>query len=142
MAERIAEAQWNGGLKDGSGKIKLVSGAFEGPYSVSSRFEEGPGTNPEELIAGAHAGCFSMALSGDLERAGYKPNSVKTTAKVTLGRVDGKSRITKIELTTEANVPKIQDGEFQKIAEGAKTGCPVSVALAGVEISLKARVVQ
>jgi len=142
MAERIAEAQWNGGLKDGSGKIKLVSGAFEGAYSFSSRFEEGSGTNPEELIAGAHAGCFSMALSADLERAGYKPKSVKTTAKVTLGKVDGKSRITKIELTTEGNVPGIQDGEFLKIAEGAKTGCPVSVALAGVQISLKARLVQ
>jgi osmotically inducible protein OsmC len=142
MAERIAEAQWNGGLKDGSGKIKLVSGAFEGAYSFSSRFEEGSGTNPEELIAGAHAGCFSMALSADLERAGYKPKSVKTTAKVTLGKVDGKSRITKIELTTEGNVPGIQDREFQKIAEGAKIGCPVSAALAGVEISLKARLLQ
>jgi osmotically inducible protein OsmC len=142
MAERIAKAQWNGGLKDGSGKIKLISGAFEGSYSFSSRFEEGPGTNPEELIAGAHAGCFSMALSADLEKAGYKPNSVNTTAKVTLGKVDGKSRITKIELTTETNVPGIQNEEFQKIAEGAKNGCPVSVALAGVDISLKAKLVQ
>ena len=142
MAERIAEALWRGGLKDGSGKIKLISGAFEGAYSYSSRFEEGPGTNPEELIAGAHAGCFSMALSADLEQAGYKPKSVKTTAKVTLGKVDGKSRITKIELTTEGNVPGIQEGEFLKIAEGAKTGCPVSAALAGVEISLKAKLLQ
>jgi len=141
MAERIAKAQWKGGLKGGSGTIKLVSGAFEGSYSFSSRFEEGSGTNPEELIAGAHAGCFSMALSADLENAGYVPNSVNTTAKVTLGRVEGKARITKIELTTEADVPGIQDGEFQKIAEGSKNGCPVSAALAGVEISLKAKLV-
>ncbi len=142
MAERYAEAQWNGGLKDGSGKIKLVSGAFEGPYSFSSRFEEGSGTNPEELIAGAHAGCFSMALSADLEKAGYKPKSVKTTAKVILGKVEDKSRITKIDLTTEADVPGIQDSEFQEIAEGSKNGCPVSAALAGVKISLKAKLIQ
>lgn len=120
--------------------MKMVSGAYEGQYSFSSRFEEGQGTNPEELIAAAHAGCFSMALSGDLGRAGYDPKQVQTTAKVHLTKGDGGFRITRIHLETEAEVPGIDEDTFQEVAEGAKKGCPVSQALAAVdEITLDAR---
>jgi osmotically inducible protein OsmC len=121
--------------------MKFGDGFFEGPYTYASRFEEGNGTNPEELIAAAHAGCFSMAFSADLGRAGFTPNRVSTKATLTLGKVDGKSRITNIHLETEAEVPGIDQETFLKIAEGAKVGCPVSNALAGVEISLAASLV-
>ena len=139
MPKRTAEAQWEGSLQDGKGTMRFGSGAFEGQYSFASRFEEGSGTNPEELIGAAHAGCFSMALSGGLGRAGYTPESVETTASVHLDKADGGFAITRIELATVASVPGISDDDFQRAAEEAKAGCPVSKALAGVEITLEAR---
>lgn len=138
MPVRRAEAVWEGSLQEGNGNMKVGSGAFEGAYSFSTRFEEEPGTNPEELIGAAHAGCFSMALSGALGRAGYPPNSIHTTARVHLTKGDAGFKINKIELNTEADVPNIDDATFQEQAEGAKSGCPVSQALAGVEIVLNA----
>jgi osmotically inducible protein OsmC len=119
--------------------MRLGSGAYEGQYSFSSRFEEGVGTNPEELIAAAHAGCFSMALSGRLGGAGHPPTSVKTEAAVHLGQTDAGFTITRIDLTTAAEVPGIDEAEFLKLAEEAKAGCPVSRALAAVEITLSAK---
>ena len=141
MSIRNAEAVWEGNLRAGKGKVKLGSGAFEGAYSFASRFEEGTGTNPEELIGAAHAGCFSMALSADLEKAGYTAKRVHTTAKVHFEMVDGKPTITKIHLDTEAEVPGISEKDFLEQAEGAKKGCPVSRALAAVEIDLNAKLV-
>jgi osmotically inducible protein OsmC len=119
--------------------MKMESGAYEGKYSFGSRFEEDPGTNPEELIAAAHAGCFSMALSGALGRAGHTPDQVSTTAKVHLEKVDQGFKITRIHLTTEAKVPGIEEAAFQEQAEGAKQNCPVSKVLAGAEITLDAK---
>jgi len=141
MAVRNAQAVWEGGLKVGRGTMKLGSGAFEGPYSFASRFEEGSGTNPEELVGAAHAGCFSMALSSGLEKAGYTPKKIFTKAQVYLGQVQGKARITKIELYCEANVPDISNDMFVKTAEETKYNCPVSAALTGVEILLSAHLV-
>ena len=139
MAVRKAEAVWEGSLKEGAGTMKF--GSFSGAYTWSARFEEAQGTNPEELIGAAHAGCFSMALSGDLGRAGFAPRRIATRAEVSLGRVEGKARITNIHLESEAEVPGISAEQFQEIAEGAKQGCPVSAALGGVEITLSARLV-
>jgi osmotically inducible protein OsmC len=139
MAVRSAEAVWTDGLKDGTGTVKLGSGAYEGAYSFASRFEQGTGTNPEELIGAAHAGCFSMALSAGLERSGHKPASVTTKARVHLEKVGEGFRITKIQLQTEANVPGIDAATFREQAEAAKKGCPVSRALAGVHIELDAK---
>jgi osmotically inducible protein OsmC len=133
MPTRTANARWNGSLQDGEGTMRMASGAYEGPYSFESRFEEGDGTNPEELIAAAHAGCFSMALSGELGRAGHEPESVETEARVHLEQVEGGFAIKRIELRTRASVPGIDDDEFQKHANAAKEGCPVSQALAAVE---------
>ena len=141
MPVRTADAQWEGTLQDGKGSMRFGSGAFEGQYSFASRFEEGTGTNPEELIGAAHAGCFSMALSGGLSRAGHPPNRVHTTAKVHLEKGDAGFRISTIELETEADVPGIDDAAFQEAAAAAKAGCPVSQALAGVDIKLNARLV-
>jgi lipoyl-dependent peroxiredoxin len=138
MPARTATARWQSGLRDGNGTMRLGSGAFEGQYSFSSRFEEGTGTNPEELIGAAHAGCFSMALSAGLEAAGYTPRSVETTAKVHLVPADGGFRISRIDLATSADVPSIEPAAFQEQAEAAKANCPVSKALAGVEIQLDA----
>lgn len=138
MATRTAEAVWTGGLKDGKGAVKLGSGAYEGSYSFTSRFEQGTGTNPEELIGAAHAGCFSMALSAGLERAGHKPTSVKTKARVHLEKVGESFQITKIQLQTNAVVPGLDAAKFREYAEAAKIGCPVSRALAGVQIELDA----
>ena len=138
MAVRSAEAEWKGTLREGAGKMKLGSGAYEGSYSFASRFEEGKGTNPEELIAAAHAGCFSMALSAGLTKAGHPPTRVHTTARVHLEKVGDGFGITRIELTTEAQVPGIDNKAFQEQAEGAKKGCPVSKLLAGAQISLTA----
>ncbi len=139
MPARTANARWEGGLKDGKGNMRLGGGAFEGQYSFSSRFEEGVGTNPEELIAAAHAGCFSMAFSGGLERAGFSPNSVETEAKVHLSPADGGGfRISRIDLVTNADVPGIEEDAFQQAAQAAKEGCPVSKALAAVEITVDA----
>lgn len=139
MAVRSAEAVWEGDLQGGKGSMRFGSGAFDGQYSFTSRFEEGTGTNPEELIAAAHAGCFSMALSGALGRAGHTPAKIETTAKVTLGKVEDKFAITKSDLICRAQVPGIEDAAFQQIAEDVRTGCIVSRALGGVEITLDAK---
>jgi osmotically inducible protein OsmC len=141
MPVRNAEAVWEGSLREGKGTMQLGSGAFEGKYSFQSRFEEGPGTNPEELIGAAHAGCFSMALSGNLGRAGYTPERVHTTAQVHVDRVEGGFKITLVHLNTEAKVPGIDRKTFLEQAESAKKTCPVSQALTGVEITLEARLV-
>jgi lipoyl-dependent peroxiredoxin len=133
MPKRNANARWEGSLQEGHGVMSVASGAYEGPYSFQSRFQEGDGTNPEELIAGAHAGCFSMAFAGDLGRAGYEPASVETTATVHLEKVEGGFGITRIDLDTRARVPGIDAEEFQRVAEGAKQNCPISRALAAVE---------
>lgn len=139
MPNHSANALWNGDLREGNGKIKLSSGSFEGRYSFSSRFEEGTGTNPEELIAAAHAGCVSMQISATLGRKGFSPVSVDTTANVTMRRVDDVPTITAIELVTVAEVPDIDDATFQEIAADAKANCIISRALAGVEeITMKA----
>ena len=139
MPIRNAKARWEGGLPEGRGSLALGSGAFEGQYSYGSRFEEGKGTNPEELIGAAHAGCFSMALAGVLTRAGHKPRSIETATRVHLDKVEDAFSITTIELATEASVPDISGDEFQRYAEEAKRNCPVSKALAGVDIKLDAR---
>jgi osmotically inducible protein OsmC len=136
MAVRTSSAEWKGTLKEGAGTMKLGSGAYEGPYTHASRFESGPGTNPEELIGAAHAGCFSMFLASLLTKAGFTPTRVATTATVHLG--EGPT-ITLIELNTEAEVPGLNEADLQKHAEAAKEKCPVSKALAGPEIRLQAR---
>ena len=141
MPIRKAEAVWEGSLKEGKGKMKFGSGAYEGSYSFSSRFEDGVGTNPEELVGAALAGCFSMALSSALGRAGFSPTRILTRAEVTLGKVDAKNRITQIYLINESNVPGIQPGQFQEIAEATKSDCPISAALTGVAITLSARLI-
>lgn len=138
MPVRSANARWEGDIKGGGGNMKLGSGAFEGKYSFGSRFETDPGTNPEELIAAAHAGCYSMALTAALGRADFAPESVATSARVHLEITDAGPTITKIELTTEAAVPGIDETTFQEHATSAKENCPVSKALAGVEIHLEA----
>lgn len=138
MAVRNANARWEGGLKNGKGKVSLGSGAFEGNYSFKSRFEEGTGTNPEELIGAAHAGCFSMALSGNLEKAGFSPESIETKAEVHLAKAGEGFKISKIKLTTHAKVPNIKQEEFKQQANLAKENCPVSKALTGVAIELDA----
>ncbi len=141
MATRKADAVWEGNLKDGHGTVKLSSGAFEGKYSFASRFENGPGTNPEELIGAAHAGCFSMALSAGLGKSGFNPKRVHTTASVSLEKVGEGFKITKIHLQTEAEVPGIDAQTFQEHAQKAKSGCPVSQALAATPIELDAKLV-
>jgi len=138
MPTRTSSARWQGNLKQGSRSIKLGSGAYEGPFTFVSRFENGAGTNPEELIAAAHAGCFSMAFSNILSQAGFTPTSVETSAAVTLVPGEG---ITRIDLTTRADVPGIDVAEFDKHAATAKENCPVSKALAAVEITLDAALV-
>jgi len=138
MVIRESSAIWKGNLAKGTGTMRLGSGAYEGVYTNASRFEEGPGTNPEELVGAAHAGCFSMFLAALLSKAGHVPTSIATTAKVHLG--DG-PRITLIELSTVGDVPGMDEKTFIKIAEEAKKGCPVSQALAAVDISLAARLV-
>jgi osmotically inducible protein OsmC len=141
MAIRTARAQWDGTLQEGKGNMALGSGAWQGPYSFASRFEDGQGTNPEELIGAAHAGCFSMALTAALGRGGFKPEQVKTEAKVHLMKQEAGFAITEIELDCQARVPGIDDAKFQEIADGAKKGCPVSKALAGTSIKLTAKLV-
>lgn len=131
MPVRSADAIWKGTLKEGSGTLKLGSGRYEGPYTFASRFEEAEdGTNPEELIGAAHAGCYSMFLSALLTNNGYTPESIQTTAKVHLG---AGPTITKIELTTEASVPGLEQAKFDELAAEAKAKCPVSKALSAVE---------
>lgn len=139
MTINTANAEWNGNLKDGKGQFALGQGGCQGQYSFKSRFEGEKGTNPEELIAAAHAACFSMAFSHQLAEAGFPPQSVKTTASVKLDKVEGGFGITRIELNTDANVPGVSEAQFRELGEKAKTGCPVSKALAGVgEIVLNA----
>jgi osmotically inducible protein OsmC len=138
MPTRSAQARWTGGLKDGSGTMRLGSGAFEGRFSFKSRMEEGTGTNPEELIGAAEAGCFSMAFAGALSEAGHQPQEISTQAKVNFEKTEKGWTITKLELETEGTVPGIDEATFNKIANQAKKGCPVSKALAGTEIVLHA----
>ncbi|MGA8927885.1 MAG: OsmC family protein [Solirubrobacterales bacterium] len=139
MPSRSSSAEWSGNLARGKGTMSLGSGAFEGSYSFASRFENGEGTNPEELIAAAHAGCFSMALAAAMSQAEHVPDSVETTAQVTIDSIDGTPTITRSELSTEVKVDGLDDAEFQEFADGARSGCAVSRALAGVEITLAAR---
>ena len=142
MPDRKASAVWNGNFKEGSGTMKMMSGAYEGPYSAASRFEEAAGTNPEELIAAAHAGCFSMALSAQLSNNGFKPERIETTANVHMEKTEAGNSITRIDLVTRATVPDIDDAKFQELAGNAKKGCPISRALAAVnEITLDAQLV-
>ncbi|HLX08224.1 MAG TPA: OsmC family protein [Thermoanaerobaculia bacterium] len=141
MPVRKADAVWEGGLKGGHGKVSLGSGAWSGPYSFASRFADGQGSNPEELIGAAHAGCFAMALSAALDRSGHVPRRVAVSAAVHLETGADGPRISRIDLRAEADVPGIDDDAFQQQARQAKEGCPVSKALAGTEITLDARLV-
>ena len=142
MPTRRAQARWEGSLQGGRGTMRMATGAYEGPYSFQSRFEEGDGTNPEELIGAAHAGCFSMALSGELGRAGYEPESVETAASVHIEKANAGFKITRVDLDTKARVPGIDPAEFERHAEAAKDGCPVSQALGGTEITVRAELVE
>ena len=142
MPVRSAEATWNGDLKAGKGSMKLGSGAYEGQYSFGSRFENGVGTNPEELIGAAHAGCYSMALSAGLGKAGFTPTRIHTSAKVTIEKVGEGMKITRIQLATEAQIPGIDDAAFQDIAAKTKEGCPVSQALSATPIELTAKLLK
>jgi lipoyl-dependent peroxiredoxin len=140
MATRNASAQWRGNLKEGDGTMALGSGVWEGPFTFKSRFEDGQGTNPEELIGAAEAGCFTMQLSASLAEAGHVPESVKTEAKVHIRQIDGNPTISQIDLVTRASVPGLDDATFQKAATVAKEGCIISRALAGVgNITLDAK---
>ena len=142
MPTRHAEATWNGDLKGGNGSYKGASGAISGSYSFGTRFENAPGTNPEELIGAAHAACFSMALAAGLGKAGHQPKRVHTTADVTIDKVGEGFKITKIVLNTEAQVPGIDEATFMDHANKAKTGCPISQALAATPIELNAKLVK
>ena len=139
MPTRKAHARWEGSIKEGKGQVDFGNGAFKAAYSFASRFEDGRGTNPEELLGAAHAGCFAMALSLILGNAGFKPDYVDATAQVTISPHDGGFKITKSHLLCEARVPGIDAAAFAKHAEAAKAGCPVSQALGGTTITLEAR---
>ena len=139
MPTRTAEAVWNGSLMEGKGTMTTGSKAFSGAYDWQARSGEGAGTNPEELLGAAHAGCFSMALSHQLAQAGHPPTRVHTTAKVSFEKQAEGFAITRIDLSTEAQVPGIDDAQFQKFAQGAKEGCPVSKALKATPINLTAK---
>lgn len=139
MKKSKAQAKWNGNLKKGDGSIKLPTTDKEFPFNFSSRFEDGKGTNPEELIAAAHAGCFSMAFSGLLADNGYNPKSVTTTAEVTIDKVGDGFKITRSTLNTVGDIPEIEEDEFLKLAQAAKENCPVSQALDAIDITLDAK---
>jgi lipoyl-dependent peroxiredoxin len=139
VAIRNASAVWNGTLKEGNGTMKVGSGTFEGAFTFVSRFEEGPGTNPEELVGAAQAGCFSMYLAAQLTDAGYPPKQIRTSAKVHLGEGP---RITLIELDTEAEVPNVDEKLFQEKVDYSKKNCPISLALTGPELRVSARLVK
>lgn len=141
MPVRRAEATWKGGLKDGHGWVKSATGSVEGTFSAGSRFEDAQGTNPEELLGAAHAGCFSMQLSALLEQEGHKPQAVDTRAQVTIEKQGEGFAITKIALNTKVDAPGIDEGSFQSIAEKAKETCPVSQALKAVPVTLEAELV-
>ena len=138
MPIRKAEAEWQGKVTDGNGHMKFGSGAFDGPFSFQSRMADGRGTNPEELLAAAHAGCFSMALSAQLTQAGLTPTRIHTTAGVHLDKVGDGWAISTVDLVTEAEIPGIDQQTFQQHAETAKKNCPVSKLFAGAEITLTA----
>jgi lipoyl-dependent peroxiredoxin len=142
MPVRQAKAQWEGDLREGKGNMKLGSGAWEGPYSFASRMENGTGTNPEELIGAAHAGCFSMALSNALTKAGHPPRRIETDAQVHFEKAGDAFAISRIQLTTKGTVPGITEQDFKKLAEEAKANCPVSRALKGVNIELQPTLVK
>ena len=139
MPVRKAHARWEGTLKEGKGQVDFGNGLFKGAYSFASRFEDGKGTNPEELLGAAHASCFAMALSLMLGKAGFKPEYVDATAQVTVAPHEGGFRITRSHLVCQAKVPGIEAAPFQQHAAAAKAGCPVSQALAGTEITLEAK---
>ncbi|MDL2718847.1 MAG: OsmC family protein [Acidobacteriota bacterium] len=139
MPARTASAVWEGDLKSGKGTMRFGSGAFEGQFSFASRFEEGTGTNPEELAGAAHAGCFSMAFSNELSKAGFVPTRVETTAKVHLEKGEGGFAISHIDLDCQANVPGIDNPKFQEVAAAAKKGCPISKLFTGAQINLTAK---
>ena len=139
MPARSAPAVWNGDIMSGNGTMKLGTGAWEGPYSFKSRFEDGKGTNPEELIAAAHAGCFSMALSGALTKAGHPPEKIETSADVALVKDGEGFKIPSIKLKTAVKVAGLDEAKFQEIAKAAKENCPVSKVLAAAEITLDAK---
>ena len=132
MATRNASAKWSGNLKEGTGSMALGSGVWEGPFSYKTRFEDGQGTNPEELIGAALAGCFTMQVSAALSEAGHVPESVSTDAQVHIRLIDGKPTISQIDLVTRARIPGLDDAAFQAAANTAKEGCIISRALAGV----------
>jgi lipoyl-dependent peroxiredoxin len=138
MSERRATAEWKGGLKDGAGKIGLGSGAFEGAFSFATRFEDEPGTNPEELLGASLAGCYAMALNATLEKRGTPASNVKAEAKVYLGKDDAGFKINRIDLDTTADVPGVSAEDFSSIAEEVKNTCPISKALAATQINLNA----
>ena len=140
MADRKATAIWRGDKKNGKGVMRFAD--YEGQFSYSSRFEEGTGTNPEELLGAAHAGCYAMSISSGLEQAGYTAEKIEVTAHIALRHIEGKSRIVSSHLVCKAIVPGISDKEFQAIAKASKEGCPVSVALAGLEITFEAELVK
>jgi len=139
MTIRKAHAKWEGNLKQGQGTIALGGGKLDVPYDYGARFEDGAGSNPEELIGGAHAGCFSMALAHALSEAGHPPTRIETTARVHLEKNAGGFAIPKIELETEADVPGVDEDTFQRLAEEAKRNCPVSKVLSAAEITLDAK---
>jgi osmotically inducible protein OsmC len=141
MPVRKAEAVWEGVLRSGKGRMKGGSGAFDVPFTYTTRFEEEPGTNPEELIGAAQAGCYSMALSGNLERAGFKAERIHTTADVHLDRTDAGPTITRIVLNCEATVPGVDEATFQQQVEATRTGCPVARALKA-ELVVNAKLVK
>lgn len=142
MPTRSASAKWEGGLKDGRGSFSGATG-LSGQYNFSSRFEEGTGSNPEELLAAAEAACYSMALSAGLEKNGTPARSVETSARCTVEKVSEGFKITKMYLDVRANVPNIDDAKFQSIASATKDGCPVSQALKGIpDIQVKATLTQ
>lgn len=142
MAERKATAEWNGSLTEGSGKLALGSGLFEGAFSFATRMGDEPGTNPEELLGAALAGCYAMALNATLEKEGKPARSVKTEAKVFLGKDESGFKINRIDLSADAEIDGIDDAEFQRIAENVKQGCPISKALSAVPITLDARLMR
>ena len=139
--DRTAKAEWRGDLKAGKGSVKLGSGAFEGPYSFTSRFESGTGTNPEELLGAAHAGCFSMALAAGLAAAGHPATRIATTATVHIEKAGAGFAITGVDLVTEGQVPGVDAAEFQRMAEDTKTNCIVSRALSALPMRLTATLV-
>ena len=136
--ERKASARWEGALRNGQGSLRLGSGAFEGRYSFGTRFESVPGTNPEELLGAAHAGCFSMALAHELAESGHPPKRIDTEAAVHLDKTGAGFTITSIDLVTRAQVPGLSEQDFDRLVEKAKEGCVMCRALRAVPVRLRA----